>query len=242
MADELRQLDVIGRTASRMQTLIDALLHHAEVGRAQVGLELVDMNHVVDEALAMLAVQVASSGAVVRRGRIVEVRGDARLLTVLMRNLLSNALRFARTPVPIVKVSCVPVPGGWRLEVADNGVGIPEHEHERIFEMFERVDRSRHGGFGVGLATVKRIAQLHGGRVEVESTSAPRPTSPPTIRATPVPRRSSSPTATPTVGCSSADRASASRSSPTRCPACAPSTPTTPRRSRSRARTPTSTS
>jgi signal transduction histidine kinase len=61
------------------------------------------------------------------------------------------------------------VPGGWRLEVADNGIGIPEHELPRIFGMFERVDRSRYPGFGIGLASVRQIAELHGGRVTVSS-------------------------------------------------------------------------
>ena len=167
--DEHRQLDTIWRTATRMQDLIDGLLRHGESGRSTVGVEMVDMEHVVDEALAMLQRQVGATQAVVRRGPLVAVPGDARLLCVLARNLLSNALKFSIERPVIIDISCEPVPGGWRLEVADNGIGIPEHELPRIFGMFERVDRSRYPGFGIGLASVRQIAELHGGKVTVSS-------------------------------------------------------------------------
>jgi signal transduction histidine kinase len=167
--DEHHQLDAIWRTATRMQGLIDGLLRHGESARSTVGEEMVDMEHVVDDALAMLQTQAAATQAVVRRGPLEPVPGDARLLFVLVRNLLSNALKFSIERPVVIDISCEAVPGGWRLEVADNGIGIPEHELPRIFGMFERVDRSRYPGFGIGLASVRRIAALHGGRVTVSS-------------------------------------------------------------------------
>jgi signal transduction histidine kinase len=167
--DERRQLDVIWRTATRMQGLVDGLLRHAESGRSTVGVEMVDMERVVGDVLAMLETRVAATQAVVRCGPLAPVPGDARLLFVLVRNLLSNALKFSIERPLVIEISCEAVPGGWRLEVADNGIGIPEHELPRIFGMFERVDRSRYPGFGIGLASVRRIAELHGGGATVSS-------------------------------------------------------------------------
>ena len=168
-ADDRDHVDVISRTAKRMQALIDALLRHGEVGGATVGLDPVDMERVVDDALAMLETHIDESGAIVRTGPLLEVPGNARLLSVLVRNLLSNAMKFCHERTPLIDISCEPVADGWRLRVSDNGIGIPEQDQRRIFEMFARLDRMRLPGFGIGLASVQRIAELHGGTVEVSS-------------------------------------------------------------------------
>jgi signal transduction histidine kinase len=70
---------------------------------------------------------------------------------------------------PLVDISCEPATGGWRLVVADNGIGIPAAQLQRIFVMFERLDRSRYPGLGLGLATAQRIAEIHGGAITVTS-------------------------------------------------------------------------
>jgi PAS domain S-box-containing protein len=161
-------LDVIARNARKMQALIDTLLSYAAVDRATVGHEPVDMTRVVDDTLALLDARIAATGAVVRRGRLEPVAGDARLLGLLLQNLLSNAMKFCDGP-PLIDVSCEPAPDGRRLVVADNGIGIPAPQLRRIFVMFERLDRTGYPGLGVGLATAKRIAELHGGTITVAS-------------------------------------------------------------------------
>jgi PAS domain S-box-containing protein len=162
------RLDVIARNARKMQSLIDTLLSYAAVDRATVGQEPVDMERVVDDTLALLDARIAATGAVVRRGRLEAVAGDARLLGLLLQNLLSNAMKFCDGQ-PLIDVSCEPAGGGRRLVVADNGVGIPAAQLRRIFVMFERLDRSRYPGLGLGLATAQRIAELHGGTIAVTS-------------------------------------------------------------------------
>jgi signal transduction histidine kinase len=162
------RLDVIARNARKMQALIDTLLSYAAVDRATVGHEPVDMARVVDDTLALLDARIAATGAVVRRGRLEPVAGDARLLGLLLQNLLSNAMKFCDGP-PLIDVSCEPAPDGWRLVVADNGVGIPDAQLRRVFVMFERLDRRRYPGLGLGLATAQRIAELHGGTITVTS-------------------------------------------------------------------------
>ncbi|MEA2194340.1 MAG: hypothetical protein QOG42_774 [Solirubrobacteraceae bacterium] len=167
-AEEREHLEVISRSARKMQALIDTLLSYAAVDRTTAGLEPVDMARVVDDTLAILQARISSTGAVVARGPLVPVPGDARLLGLLVQNLLSNAMKFCERP-PLIHISCQPAPGGWQLVVADNGIGMSQEDRRRIFGMFERVGGARHPGLGLGLATAHRIAETHGGSIQVDS-------------------------------------------------------------------------
>jgi signal transduction histidine kinase len=99
------------------------------------------------------------------------VKGDAAKLRTLFLNLVENALRYTaaggRVAISLgIKNTHVAV------SVADTGIGIPEEHLPHIFERFYRVDKSRsraEGGVGLGLAIAKRIAELHAGRIEVQS-------------------------------------------------------------------------
>ncbi len=99
-----------------------------------------------------------------------EARFDTRLLGRAVANLLRNAGRYATSRVRV----CCGRKGEWmEIAVEDDGPGVPEAERERIFEPFARLDRSRDretGGYGLGLAIVRRVMALHGGRAEVASS------------------------------------------------------------------------
>ncbi len=98
------------------------------------------------------------------------VRFDARLMELALSNLLVNATKYAES-----KVRCMIVEEGdtYLLSVADDGAGIPDAAKERIFKAFTRIDDSRNretGGYGLGLAVVARVAELHGGTVAVDAS------------------------------------------------------------------------
>ena len=93
--------------------------------------------------------------------------GDAALLRRMLRNLLENAATHGRPPV---EIGVEAADAGWRVTVADRGEGVPSEDAARIFEPFYR--RAGHsegadGGVGLGLALVRQIAEVHGGRVSV---------------------------------------------------------------------------
>jgi two-component system sensor histidine kinase SenX3 len=99
------------------------------------------------------------------------VRGSARDLSLMVRNLVDNAIRYAGRN-GTVRVTTAVESDLITLEVADDGVGIPTKDLPRIFERFYRVDRARSretGGTGLGLAIVRHVAENHGGQVRVES-------------------------------------------------------------------------
>jgi len=97
--------------------------------------------------------------------------GDPRRLTQVLLNLVGNAIKF--TDRGEVRVTAKAVNGYFAVSVADTGPGIPEQERSRIFEEFHQIDNSTtkaKGGTGLGLAIAKRIVEMHGGRIWVEST------------------------------------------------------------------------
>jgi two-component system phosphate regulon sensor histidine kinase PhoR len=101
----------------------------------------------------------------------VSVQGSAEDLALLVRNLLDNAVRYSPDGGR-VRVGVDSHDGEAFLSVRDTGIGIPSRDLPRIFERFYRVDRARSrqsGGTGLGLAIAKHVAELHGGRIEVES-------------------------------------------------------------------------
>src|SRR5260221_401918 len=102
----------------------------------------------------------------------VVVRGDRAALRALIENLVDNALRY--TPSGTVAVRAYRQGGEGILEVEDSGPGIPEGERVRVFDRFYRGEAAAQGGSGLGLAIVRRIAERHGGTVELLDPAAGR--------------------------------------------------------------------
>jgi len=99
------------------------------------------------------------------------IKGDAGRLRDVLQNLLDNAVQYT-PPGGNIMVSADAADGELVFTVADNGIGIPQTEHQRIFERFYRVDEARSrdvGGTGLGLSIAKHIVESHGGRIWVES-------------------------------------------------------------------------
>ena len=96
-----------------------------------------------------------------------KAHGSAPLITVLLRNLLDNAIRYA-PPQSTVTVRCLQRVAGAEVMVSDTGPGIPAAERERIFERFYRIPGNDESGSGLGLSIVRRIAERHGAQISVE--------------------------------------------------------------------------
>jgi signal transduction histidine kinase len=149
-AAELREQ--LAREVSSLDAAVEELL-------AVSRLELGAAEHAPVDLLALAAEEGARAGAEVT-GAPVELRGDARSLRHLLRNLLENARRHAPGAV---ELAVAPRAGGARITVADRGPGIPEAERERIFEPFAKGAGADDAGVGLGLAIVRQIARHHGG-------------------------------------------------------------------------------
>jgi len=166
---------LVGRArngADRMQSLIDDLLAYARLGGELSRVE-VDLDKTMAEVLEDLSS--ALTDAVVTVGHLPTVVGDPVQLRAVLQNLVANSAKFtrpgepARIEVDSVEVGSVEVGGGWRVSVADHGLGVPERDRERVFEPFTRV-HAKVPGSGIGLATVRRAIEAHGGRLGLEET------------------------------------------------------------------------
>ncbi len=95
------------------------------------------------------------------------MHGDEHQLERVLLNLVANAIKFGGEEPPRLRVDAVPQTGAWRISVSDEGTGVPEAARAKIFDLFARGEQSS-SGRGIGLATCRRIVELHGGRIWVE--------------------------------------------------------------------------
>jgi len=157
--------------AKRMQSLIDDLLTYSRIGRAESSHRAVSCADALTVALKNLSVSVQESGAQVTWDVLPVVAGEAVQITMLLQNLLANALKF-RKPSENPRIHIGVVRDGTRatFSVSDNVIGISQEHFERIFGVFQRLHtRSEYPGTGIGLALCKRIVEHRGGRIWVES-------------------------------------------------------------------------
>lgn len=161
----------VAAAAQRMRTLIEDLLVFARIGQAERQFEIVDLNEVVQAALANLETLITESEGVIEVGDLPTVRGNEPGLTQLFTNLIANALKYRLANGIRVDIAAQIRDGEWVISVADNGKGIDPVHHEKIFELFRRLEtRDGAAGTGLGLAICARVVDVHGGRIWVKST------------------------------------------------------------------------
>ncbi len=157
--------------ALRMQNLVRALLSYAKVGQGELAFEPVTMLTALSEAVEHLEDKVAATRAHIAFDDLPIVRGDRTLLVQLFQNLIGNALKFCDGRDPKIRIDARDSGKEWTFTVADNGIGIDQADQQRIFKAFERLHGpSRYAGTGLGLATCRKIVDVHRGRIWVEST------------------------------------------------------------------------
>ncbi len=160
-------VETIHRTSHRIISLVDQLLIYAKIGKSQYADKIVSLNQVVGGALENLSAQIADSQVLIEVGDLPSVHGDRVLLIQLFQNLLSNGIKFRdKGRKPHLAISCEDSDGYHVISVSDNGIGFDPATAIEIFEPFKRGDNSRRiAGSGLGLATVRKIMDLHGGSI-----------------------------------------------------------------------------
>lgn len=163
-------LQFIDRSTERMRNLIKGLLDYARLG-GQQSKTLVDCNVLMDSLQNDLFSSITAAGAEIHYKDLPIVYGFETALRQLFQNLLSNALKFKRAEIaPQIHISVVGHENFWHFEFKDNGIGIEERYKEKVFIMFQRLHNvTDYEGYGIGLSHCKKIVELHGGNIEVES-------------------------------------------------------------------------
>jgi light-regulated signal transduction histidine kinase (bacteriophytochrome) len=167
-ADEFIGFIVDG--VNRMQSLITDLLEFSRVGRTTRPLAPTDLEESLTRALANLQGAIAESGVSIEHDSLPRVWGDHAQLSRLFQNLVGNAIKFRSHEPSRIKISAEKRDADWVISVRDNGIGIDPRHSDRIFVLFQRLhDRGQYPGTGIGLAICKKIVELHGGSIWLES-------------------------------------------------------------------------
>jgi PAS domain S-box-containing protein len=155
----------------RMGALVDDLLNLARVGRRDVSLQVTGLKSVVEEVISNLKPEFADRKVEWKIGNLPYVECDTALMKQVFENLLSNALKFTRPrPQALIEIGQSEQDGTSVIHVRDNGVGFSMKYADKLFGVFQRLHRAEDfEGTGVGLATVQRIIQKHGGRIWAEA-------------------------------------------------------------------------
>jgi light-regulated signal transduction histidine kinase (bacteriophytochrome) len=167
-ANDFIQFAVDG--AARMQQMIEDLLRYSRVATRARPLEPTDLGSVVDDALANLGSAIEEAGATVEVQELPTVMGDRSQMIQLFQNLIANAVKFSADAPPRVEIAAEVHNGEATVAVSDNGIGIPEHQRDRVFAIFQRLNGAEdYPGTGIGLAICKKIVERHNGSIWVES-------------------------------------------------------------------------
>jgi len=167
----LHYVQRIQEGARRMGVLTDELLNLARTGQRSLRLQITGLNAIVEEIISMLKTETEGREVEWKISDLPSVECDPVLVRQVFQNLLSNAIKYSRTrPHAVIEIGHAQENKQAVIFVRDNGVGFNMKYADKLFGVFQRFHREEEfEGTGVGLATVHRIVQKHGGRIWAEA-------------------------------------------------------------------------
>ena len=154
----------------RMKGLIDDLLLYSRINAKHFNPEEIDCTKIVEEITEQVSVKWKKSNPVIKHEKLPVIYADTYQIYQLFHHLITNSIKFNVSTRPQVDISCKKKNGSWKFTIRDNGIGIEKQYHEKIFEAFQRLHNHKDfPGTGIGLAVCKKIVEMHGGEIGVES-------------------------------------------------------------------------
>jgi len=162
------QLKLLGSRVDRMKNLIDGILQYSRIGRVKEDKVQVDLNKVVKSVAELISPP--KNITITVEDALPVIKCEQTRIAQVFQNLLSNAIKYMDKPNGLIKITCDAEKGFWKFGVADNGPGIEEKHFERIFQLFQTLQpKEGTESTGIGLTLVKKIVEMYGGKVWVES-------------------------------------------------------------------------
>ncbi len=169
LGDEAQEnLRLLQNRVDRMHNLIEGVLQYSRVGRIHEDETQIDLNQLLPDIIDAIAPP--DHIAIAVEGTLPTVNGEKTRVTQVFQNLLTNAVKYMDKPEGRIVVTHEDLGDTWQFSVTDNGPGIEKRHFERIFKIFQTlVRRDEFESTGVGLTLVKKIVELYGGRIWLES-------------------------------------------------------------------------
>lgn len=164
----LRYIDLCIGASARMRSLIDSLLSFAKLSTKQKALEPIDLNEIVNLTKMNLADTITKDSALIEVGHLPFAMGDKELLTELFQNLIANAIKLKSEQLPHIQISYKEKDLDLIIAIKDNGIGFDPKYKKDIFTLYKKLS-GKYSGSGIGLATCRKILELHNGEIWVES-------------------------------------------------------------------------
>ncbi|MBU1059143.1 MAG: hypothetical protein KJ804_12595 [Proteobacteria bacterium] len=162
------QMNLILQRVKRMDGLIDGILRYSRIGRINKKEERLDLNILVEQVIDNLAAE--KTIEIFLENKLPVVCKDSTRMQQVFQNLIGNAIKYMDKDGGLITVGCVDEGTFWKFSVSDNGPGIDRRYHDKIFQIFQTLTpRDEHESTGIGLTLVKKIVNLYGGSVWVES-------------------------------------------------------------------------
>jgi len=163
--------DFITGGVKRMSVLLEDLLAYSRVENAgDFTKETINLNQLIDNLKENLSSLIQrNSGTIIIKKELPMVYGSTTQINQLFQNLISNALKFKGKNPPIINISWEESPDDFTFSIQDNGIGIPPKYQDKIFDAFQRLDKNKYEGSGIGLATCKTVLKNHNGKIWLTS-------------------------------------------------------------------------
>ena len=157
--------------AKRMRHIILDLLEYSRAGKSNEKLKKVDINDVIQEIEILHSQQIIELNASIKKIDLPKINTHKTPIRQVFQNLISNALKYHKTGIsPEISIVCYPEKTNYHFVVSDNGIGIEQAYHDKVFVIFQRLhSKEEYSGTGIGLAITKKIIESIGGRIWLKS-------------------------------------------------------------------------
>jgi len=164
-ANGIKTLNLIRNNVEKMDTLISGILEYSTIGKNEIAVYDVDLNKLIDNLIQTLHIP---EHIHIKKTDLPIIKGDKHRLQQLFQNLIGNAVKYNDKEEGIIEIGVQNLNYYWQFYIKDNGKGIEEAYFDKIFQTFEKLENNPESS-GIGLSIVKKIVELYGGKIWLES-------------------------------------------------------------------------